>query len=133
MYFPRTLRYHTWPEVALVARRSVRVTDAQWAKIEPHPSTPPAQPSRVAGPWIGNRAVIDGILWVLKTGRAVVRPAERVSESGDVLASAQTLGRGRDVGTHLARVPRRARRARAPRVGDRVHRWHLRRRRKRGL
>ena len=24
-----------WPEVALVARRSVHVTDAQWVKIEP--------------------------------------------------------------------------------------------------
>ena len=50
-----------------MARRSVRVTDAQWAKIEPH--LPRLPRSRRGGrPWIGHRAVIDGILWVLKTG-----------------------------------------------------------------
>lgn len=57
---------------------------------------------------------------------AVVRPAERVSESGHVLASAQTLGRGWYLGAHLACLPDGARRARAPRVGDGVHRWHIR-------
>ena len=50
-----------------MARCSVRLTDAQWAKIEPH--LPRLPRSRRGGrPWIGNRAVIDGILWVLKTG-----------------------------------------------------------------
>ena len=50
-----------------MARRSVRVTDAQWAKIEP--LLPRLPRSRRGGrPWIGHRAVIDGILWVLKTG-----------------------------------------------------------------
>ena len=50
-----------------MARRSVRVTDAQWAKIEP--LLPRLPRNRRGGrPWIGNRAVIDGILWVLKTG-----------------------------------------------------------------
>ena len=50
-----------------MASRSVRVTDAQWAKIEP--LLPRLPRSRRGGrPWIGNRAVIDGILWVLKTG-----------------------------------------------------------------
>ena len=50
-----------------MARRSVRVTDAQWAKIEP--LLPRLPRSRRGGrPWIGNRAAIDGILWVLKTG-----------------------------------------------------------------
>ena len=50
-----------------MARRSVRLTDAQWAKIEPLlPLLPRA--SKGGRPWIGNRAVIDGILWILKTG-----------------------------------------------------------------
>ena len=50
-----------------MARRGVRLSDAQWAKIEPHlPRLPRSQ--RGGRPWIGHRAVIDGILWVLKTG-----------------------------------------------------------------
>ena len=50
-----------------MARRRVRVTDAQWAKIEP--LLPRLPRSRRGGrPWVANRAVIDGILWVLKTG-----------------------------------------------------------------
>ncbi len=48
-------------------RRSLRLTDAQWAKIEPHLPRPTR--SRKGGrPPIEPRAVIDGILWVLKTG-----------------------------------------------------------------
>jgi transposase len=50
-----------------MARRSVRVTDAQWAKMEPH--LPRPRRSRKGGrPRIDNRDVVDGILWVLKTG-----------------------------------------------------------------
>ena len=50
-----------------MARRGVHVSDAQWAKIEPHlPRLPRTR--RGGRPWIGHRAVIDGILWVLKTG-----------------------------------------------------------------
>jgi transposase len=50
-----------------VARRGVRLTDAQWAKIEP---LLPRMPRTARGgrPWVEARAVIDGILWVLKTG-----------------------------------------------------------------
>lgn len=64
-----------------MARRSVRVTDAQWAKIEP---LLPRLPCTVRGgrPWVDNRAVIDGILWVLKTGaRWRDLPAEYPSPS----------------------------------------------------
>ena len=50
-----------------MARRGVRLSDAQWAKIESHlPGLP--RSARGGRPWIGHRAVIDGILWVLKTG-----------------------------------------------------------------
>ena len=55
----------------------------------------------------------------------VVRPAGGVSESVDVLAAVEALGRGRHVAPPLARVHRRGRRARAVAVGDGGHRWHL--------
>ena len=50
-----------------MARRSVRLTDAQWAKIEPH--LPRTRRSRTGGrPRVTDRAAVEGILWVLKTG-----------------------------------------------------------------
>jgi transposase len=50
-----------------MAKRGVRLTDKQWEKLEP--LLPPV-PTRQRGgrPVIGHRAVLDGILWVLKTG-----------------------------------------------------------------
>jgi transposase len=64
-----------------VARRSVRLTDAQWAKIEP--LLPPMPRSQRGGrPWASHRGVVDGILWVLKTGaRWRDLPAEYPSPS----------------------------------------------------
>ena len=50
-----------------MARQGVRLSDAQWAKIEPHLPRVPRSP-RGGRPWVDHRAVIDGILWVLKTG-----------------------------------------------------------------
>ncbi len=50
-----------------MARRSVRLTDAQWAKIAPY--LPRNRPSARGGrPRVGNREVVEGILWVLRTG-----------------------------------------------------------------
>ena len=48
-------------------QRSVRVTDAQWAAIEPHL---PLQARLPQGgrPRVSHRDAIEGILWVLKTG-----------------------------------------------------------------
>ncbi len=64
-----------------MARRGVRVTDAQWAVIEPLlPQLP--RTARGGRPWAGHRAVVDGILWVLKTGaRWRDLPAEYPSPS----------------------------------------------------
>ena len=64
-----------------MARRSVRLTDAQWAKIEPLlPLMPRSQ--RGGRPWTSQRAVVDGILRVLKTGaRWRDLPAEYPSPS----------------------------------------------------
>jgi transposase len=64
-----------------MARRGVRVTDAQWAEIEP---LLPRMPRTVRGgrPWASQRSVVDGILWVLKTGaRWRDLPAEYPSPS----------------------------------------------------
>ena len=48
-------------------RPSVRLTDRQWTRIEP--LLPRLPSNRIGGrPWTDNRAVLDGILWVLKTG-----------------------------------------------------------------
>jgi transposase len=50
-----------------MARRGVRLTDKQWEKIEP--LLPPVRTRRRGGrPPVPHRAVLDGILWVLKTG-----------------------------------------------------------------
>ena len=50
-----------------MARQSVRLTDQQWSHIEP---LLPRMPRGGTGgrPWVDHRDVIDGILWVLKTG-----------------------------------------------------------------
>ncbi len=64
-----------------MARRGVRLTDAQWAKIEP---LLPRMPCTARGgrPWASHRSVVEGILWVLKTGaRWRDLPAEYPSPS----------------------------------------------------
>jgi len=50
-----------------MARGLVRLTDAQWAKIEP--LLPKFKQSRKGGRKpVGNRPVFEGILWVLRSG-----------------------------------------------------------------
>lgn len=50
-----------------MARRKILLTDAQWKKIEPF--LPQTRPGRRGGrPRAPNRAVFEGILWVLWTG-----------------------------------------------------------------
>ena len=64
-----------------MARRGVRLTDAQWSTIEP---LLPRMPRTARGgrPWASHRSVVDGILWVLKTGaRWRDLPAEYPSPS----------------------------------------------------
>jgi len=53
----------------------------------------------------------------------LARPADGISQRIDVLAAAATMGRGRHLVSHVARVPGAARRARAHPVGAGVHRW----------
>ena len=43
------------------------LSEPQWKKIEPLLPPPPKQP-RGGCPWIGNRRVLEGILWILRSG-----------------------------------------------------------------
>lgn len=43
------------------------LSEAQWKKIEPLLPPPPKQP-RGGRPWTGNRRVLEGILWILRSG-----------------------------------------------------------------
>ena len=94
-----------------MARRGVRLTDAQWARSN-RCFRGCRAPSEGVAPGSEARAVIDGILWVLKTGaRWRDLPAEYPSPA-TCWRRLETLGRRRHVGSHLARVPDGARRAR---------------------
>lgn len=43
------------------------LTEAQWKKIEPLLPRPPQQ-TRGGRPWTDNRRVLEGILWILRSG-----------------------------------------------------------------
>ena len=50
-----------------MARHTPFLTDEQWAKIEP--LLPKLKPGSKGGrPWADNRQVLEGILWILRTG-----------------------------------------------------------------
>src|ERR1017187_6357258 len=50
-----------------MARSGAMLTEAQWQKIAPLLPKPPKQ--RKGGrPWIENRPVLEGILWILRSG-----------------------------------------------------------------
>lgn len=44
------------------------LTDAQWAFIEPFLPALPTRPDRRGRPWRDSREVLNGILWILRTG-----------------------------------------------------------------
>jgi len=43
------------------------VSDALWARLEPHMPVRPPQP-KGGRPWVGDRECLEGVLWVLRTG-----------------------------------------------------------------
>jgi transposase len=46
----------------------VDLTDEQWAVLEPLILEPPRRFDRRGRPWRDTREVLDGVLWVLRTG-----------------------------------------------------------------
>jgi transposase len=44
------------------------LTDEQWATLKPLMPTPPRRPDGRGRPWRDARAVLNGILWILRTG-----------------------------------------------------------------
>ena len=61
-----------------------------------------------------------------------MRSARGIPEPLDVLAPAATMGGGRSLAGNVASVIRRARRTRPAAMGERLHRWDLRSRKKGG-
>jgi transposase len=50
-----------------MARSGPLLTEAQWKKIAPLLPKPPKH-RRGGRPWIENRRVLEGILWILRSG-----------------------------------------------------------------
>ena len=48
--------------------RGEELTDEQWAVIEPHLPELPSREDGRGRPWRGNREVMNGILWILRSG-----------------------------------------------------------------
>jgi transposase len=44
------------------------LTNEQWVVLEPLIPKPPSRPDRRGRPWRDAREVLDGVLWVLRTG-----------------------------------------------------------------
>src|SRR5215204_3108852 len=56
------------PANELEGVEAVHLTDEQWAVLEPLIPEPPRRPDRRGRPWRDARGVLDGVLWVLRTG-----------------------------------------------------------------
>jgi transposase len=52
----------------LEGTEAVDLTDEQWALLEPLIFKPPRRPDRRCRPWRDARQVLNGVLWVLRTG-----------------------------------------------------------------
>src|ERR1700693_5922241 len=55
------------PGTKIPGQVSPLLTEAQWKKIAPSPPKPP-QHRKAGRPWIQNRRVLEGILWILRSG-----------------------------------------------------------------
>ena len=44
------------------------LTDQQWARLAPLIPEPPRRPDGRGRPWADNRRLLDGMLWILRTG-----------------------------------------------------------------
>lgn len=46
----------------------MELTDAQWARRDPLIPEPPRREDGRGRPWTPRRPVLDGVLWILRTG-----------------------------------------------------------------
>ncbi len=88
--------------------RQRMLTDEQWAKIEP---LLPKLKSR-GRPWRESRKVVEGILWILRTGARWRDLPELFPSPATCWRRLQRWERGRDLEGSLARLLVRARPAR---------------------
>jgi transposase len=82
------------------------ITDEQWKVLEPLIGELPKRADGRGRPWRSSREVLNGILWILRTGAQwadlpdrcpVGRPTGSVPAVPDVPSTVPTLGPGRDV------------------------------------
>ncbi len=107
------------------------LTDAQWAILEPT-FRPRPRPERRGRPWTDARAVLNGVLWVLRTGAPwhdLPRPLSAVPNLPSALSAVATV---RPARSPLATPRRRSPRPRQDRSVRSLRRCHLRRGEKRG-
>ncbi len=85
------------------------LTEAQGKKIEP--LLPRLRKHRRGGrPWADNRRVLEGILWILRSGARWQDLPERYPPPSTCLAAVARLGGAGRLAEHLESVPERAER-----------------------
>jgi transposase len=92
-----------------MARSGPLPTEAQWKKIAPLLAKPPKQ-CKGGRPWIQNRHVLEGILWILRNGARWQDLPGVIPTSFDVLAAAAGLGGAGRLVKNLACVSERVKR-----------------------
>ena len=97
------------------------LTDAQWAVLEPLLPKPRRRPDGRGRPWRDPRDVLNGILWILKTGAPWHDLPDRYPPGAHRRARPCAPGPGRGLSRAGPLGPLRG-----------LHRWHLRHREKRG-
>ena len=81
-----------------MARYGRLLTDAQWEKIAPLLPNDRRRPRGGRPPWTDNRRVLEGILWILRSGARWQDLPEEFPLAFDLLAAAAGLGGARAFG-----------------------------------
>ena len=85
------------------SKKRWKLTDEQWAKIEP--LLPKLKKSKRGGrPWVDNRKVFEGILWILRTGAPWADLPKTICQWFNLLATAARLGRAGCLARCLASI-----------------------------
>ena len=67
------------------------LTDAQWAKMEPHCLGKPTDPGRSGS---DNRRFVEAVLWIARTGRSLARSSAILRQLEQRLQALPRLGEG---------------------------------------